>query len=76
MEAAAVPKSSWTFAQWGIVVLAAIQLTWALAGFIAEPSIDFARDGLACLLRVPLDVVAMHAAQEFRFTKNAAAMAG
>jgi len=41
MEAAAVPRQEWTFAQKGIVVLAAIQLLWALAGFIAEPSIDF-----------------------------------
>ena len=38
MEAAAVPRMQWTFAQWGIVVLAALQLTWALAGLIAEPS--------------------------------------
>lgn len=46
MEAAAVPKPSWTFAQWGIVVLAAVQLVWALAGFIAEPSIDFGEDAV------------------------------
>lgn len=46
MEAAAVPKPSWTFAQWGIVILAALQLCWALAGFIAEPSIDFGEDAV------------------------------
>lgn len=47
MEAAAVPKGQgWTFAQWGIVILAAVQLVWALAGFIAEPSIDFGEDAV------------------------------
>jgi hypothetical protein len=47
MEAAAVPKGQgWTFAQKGIVVLAAFQLLWALAGFIAEPSIDFGEDAV------------------------------
>src|SRR5262249_35836317 len=29
MEAAAAPRAQWTFAQWGIVVLATIQLAWA-----------------------------------------------
>ena len=38
MEAAAAPRGQWTFAQKGIVVLAALQLLWALAGFVAEPS--------------------------------------
>ncbi|HEX5714405.1 MAG TPA: DUF4383 domain-containing protein [Solirubrobacterales bacterium] len=38
MEAAAASRGEWTFAQKGIVVLAAIQLLWALAGFVAEPS--------------------------------------
>lgn len=47
MEAAAVPKEQgWTFAQWGIVLLAAIQLAWAVAGFVAEPSIDFGEDAV------------------------------
>lgn len=46
MEAAAVPKEQWTFAQKGIVVLAALQLLWALAGFIAEPSIDFGENAV------------------------------
>lgn len=44
MEAAAVPRQGWTFAQKGIVVLAAIQLLWALAGFIAEPSFQLGED--------------------------------
>ncbi|MEX2105408.1 MAG: DUF4383 domain-containing protein [Solirubrobacterales bacterium] len=44
MEASAVPKAQWTFAQKGIVVLAAIQLAWALAGFIAEPSFALGDD--------------------------------
>jgi hypothetical protein len=38
MEASAAPRVGWTFAQKGIVVLAAIQLVWALAGFVAEPN--------------------------------------
>lgn len=44
MEASAVPKAQWTFAQKGIVILAAIQLLWALAGFIAEPNFSLADD--------------------------------
>jgi hypothetical protein len=44
MEAAAVQREPWTFAQKAIVVLAAIQLTWALAGFIAEPSFHLGDD--------------------------------
>jgi hypothetical protein len=39
MEATAASRAQqWTFAQKGIVVLAVLQLTWALAGLIAEPS--------------------------------------
>ncbi len=41
MEASAAPRQEWTFAQWGLVVLATLQLLWATAGLIAEPSIDF-----------------------------------
>jgi len=41
MEAATAPRSQWTFAQWGIVVLAIVQLAWGLAGLIAEPSFHF-----------------------------------
>jgi hypothetical protein len=46
MEAAAVPRQQWTFAQKTIVVLAALQLLWATAGLIAEPSIDFGEDAV------------------------------
>lgn len=38
MEATTAARSEWTFAQKGIVVLAAAMLAWSLAGFIAEPS--------------------------------------
>ncbi len=44
MEAAAAPRAQWTFAQRGIVVLAALQLLWALAGFIAEPNFSLGED--------------------------------
>ncbi len=46
MEAAAVSRQQWTFAQKAIVVLAALQLLWATAGLIAEPSIDFGEDAV------------------------------
>jgi len=47
MEAAAVPRqSSWTFAQWAVVVVSAFQILWATAGLIAEPSIDFGSDAV------------------------------
>jgi uncharacterized protein DUF4383 len=44
MEATAALRAGWTFAQKGIVVLAAVQLLWALAGFIAEPSFQLGDD--------------------------------
>lgn len=44
MEATTAAREQWTFAQKGIVILAAIQLLWALAGFIAEPSFAFGED--------------------------------
>lgn len=46
MEAAAVSRREWTFAQKAIVVLAALQLLWATAGLIAEPSIDFGAEAV------------------------------
>jgi len=46
MEAATATRERWTFAQWAIVVLAALQLLWATAGLIAEPSIDFGEDAV------------------------------
>ena len=44
MEATTAPRAEWTFAQRGIVVLAATQLLWALAGFLAEPSFHLGAD--------------------------------
>jgi hypothetical protein len=44
MEAATAPREEWTFAQKGVVILAALQLLWATAGLIAEPSISFGKD--------------------------------
>lgn len=44
MEAATVSWERWTFAQKALVVLAALELLWATAGFIAEPSFSFAED--------------------------------
>ena len=43
MEAAAV-RQGWTFAQKAVVILASLQLLWALAGFLAEPSFSLAED--------------------------------
>ncbi len=44
MEATTAQRDSWTFAQWAIVVLAALNLIWALAGFLAEPSFSLGAD--------------------------------
>ena len=44
MEATTAPRAQWTFAQWGIVVLATLQLAWAVAGLIAEPSFSIGED--------------------------------
>jgi hypothetical protein len=42
MEAATAPRQAqWTFAQWAVVIVISLQMLWALAGLIAEPSIDF-----------------------------------
>lgn len=60
MEAAAVSRSQWTFAQWGIVVLAVIQLAWALAGLIAEPSFHFG-DGAPTQRVLGVDFNGVHA---------------
>ena len=47
-QAAPAPRSfnatssgAWTLAQKGVLAICVLQLAWALAGFIAEPSIDF-----------------------------------
>lgn len=44
MEAATAQRTQWTFAQKGIVILAALQLAWSLAGLIAEPSFSIGAD--------------------------------
>jgi len=44
MEATTAAREQWTFAQKAIVVLAALQLLWALAGLIAEPSFELGAD--------------------------------
>jgi hypothetical protein len=46
MEAAAVTREPWTLAQKAVVVLATLQLLWATAGLIAEPSIDLGEDAV------------------------------
>jgi hypothetical protein len=64
MEAAAVSRSRWTFAQWGIVVLASLQLLWATAGLIAEPSFDFG-EGAATEVVLGVDFNGVHALSGF-----------
>lgn len=64
MEAAAVSRSQWTFAQWGVVVLAVIQLAWALAGLIAEPSFHFG-DGAPTQRVLGVDFNGVHALSGF-----------
>lgn len=44
MEATTAGREQWTFAQKAIVILASLQLLWALAGFIAEPSFHLGAD--------------------------------
>ena len=46
MEATTAPRQEWTFAQWAVVIVVSLQLLWALAGLIAEPSIDFGDDAV------------------------------
>jgi Domain of unknown function (DUF4383) len=46
MEATTASRQPWTFAQWGVVVLATLQLAWATAGLIAEPSFDFGENAV------------------------------
>ncbi len=64
MEAAAAPRAQWTFAQWGIVVLAALQLAWAVAGLVAEPSFDFG-DGASTQRVLGVDFNGVHALSGF-----------
>jgi hypothetical protein len=60
MEAAAVSRSRWTFAQWGIVALATLQLLWATAGLIAEPSFHLG-DGAPTQRVLGVDFNGVHA---------------
>jgi hypothetical protein len=60
MEAIAASRSRWTFAQWGIVVLATLQLLWAIAGLIAEPSFHFG-EGAPTKVVLGVDFNGVHA---------------
>jgi hypothetical protein len=64
MEATTAPRSQWTFAQWGIVVLAAAQLAWAAVGLIAEPTFDFG-DGAPTQRVLGVDFNGVHALSGF-----------
>jgi hypothetical protein len=64
MEAATVSRSRWTFAQWGIVILASLQLLWAIAGLIAEPSFHFG-DGAPTQRVLGVDFNGVHALSGF-----------
>lgn len=64
MEATTAPRTQWTFAQWGIVVLAALQLAWATAGLIAEPTFDFG-DGASTQRVLGVDFNGVHALSGF-----------
>lgn len=60
MEAATAPRTQWTFAQWGIVVLAGLQIVWATAGLIAEPSFHFG-EGAPTKVVLGVDFNGVHA---------------
>ena len=64
MEATTAPRTQWTFAQWGIVVVATLQLIWATAGLIAEPSFDFG-DGAPTERVLGVDFNGVHAVSGF-----------
>lgn len=64
MEAAAAPRTQWTFAQWAIVIVAAFQLLWATAGLVAEPSFDFGA-GAATERVLGVDFNGVHALSGF-----------
>lgn len=60
MEAVAAPRTQWTFAQWAIVVVAALQIIWATAGMIAEPSFQFG-EGAPTQVVLGVDFNGVHA---------------
>lgn len=64
MEATTAGRSQWTFAQWGIVVLATLQVAWATAGLIAEPTFDFG-DGAPTQRVLGVDFNGVHALSGF-----------
>lgn len=64
MEATTAPRLQWTFAQWGVVVLAVVQLAWAVAGLIAEPSFHFG-DGAPTEQVLGVDFNGVHALSGF-----------
>jgi len=64
MEATTAGPARWTFAQWAIVAVAVLQLAWATAGLIAEPSFDFG-EGAATERVLGVDFNGVHAASGF-----------
>jgi hypothetical protein len=65
MEAAAAPRQEqWTFAQWALVIVISLQLIWALAGLIAEPSFDFGDDAATARV-LGVDFNGVHALSGF-----------
>ena len=64
MEATTAPRAQWTFAQRGIVVLATLQIAWAVAGLIAEPSFDFG-NGASTQRVLGVDFNGVHALSGF-----------
>jgi hypothetical protein len=64
MEATTVSPRRWTFAQWAIVVIAAFQIGWAIAGLLAEPSFHFG-DGAPTERVLGVDFNGVHAVSGF-----------
>lgn len=64
MEATTASRTQWTFAQWAIVVVAAFQIGWAIAGLIAEPSFQFG-DGAPTERVLGVDFNGVHAVSGF-----------
>ena len=56
----ATSTAGWTLAQRGVLVICALQLAWAVAGFIAEPSFDFG-DGAPTASVLWVDFNGVHA---------------
>lgn len=55
-----MPRARWTFAQWAIVVVAGLQIVWATAGLIAEPSFHFG-EGAPTQVVLGVDFNGVHA---------------